>query len=162
MISSVSASLNPAGASLSELSICNATSAKLRAGREAAPAKITSSMPPPRMAVGRFSPMTQRSASSRFDLPQPLGPTTPVRPCAICRSVGSTKLLKPVSLSLVNCKGTSGHDSCVTGNVTGGRGSCQLQTPQCGWLGQVIHKIYVELADSCVDFGSTFATARPL
>ena len=59
----------------------SATSAKLRApGGVAAPAKITSSIPPPRMAVGRFSPMTQRSASSRFDLPQPFGPTTPVSP----------------------------------------------------------------------------------
>jgi hypothetical protein len=47
------------------------------------------------MAVGRFSPITQRSASSRLDLPQPFGPTTPVSPSAITRSVGSTKLLNP-------------------------------------------------------------------
>ena len=95
VMSRLSLSLNAAGASRSPLSMISATSAKLRAGRVAVPAKITSSIPPPRIAVGRFSPMTQRKASSRLDLPQPLGPTTPVRPSAITKSVGSTKLLKP-------------------------------------------------------------------
>src|SRR5712692_2022382 len=42
------------------------------------------------------SPMTQRSASTRFDLPQPFGPTTPVKPGSIRKSVGSTKDLKPI------------------------------------------------------------------
>ena len=32
------------------------------------------------MLLCEVSPITQRSASSRFDLPQPLGPTTPVSP----------------------------------------------------------------------------------
>ena len=95
MISIVSASLKPDGARRSELSRCSATSAKCRAPRVAAPLKITSSIPPPRMAEGRFSPITQRNASNRFDLPQPFGPTTPVSPSWITRSVGSTKLLKP-------------------------------------------------------------------
>jgi hypothetical protein len=94
--------VEPGGRQALALSIWTCTSAKLRAGRVAAPAKITSSMPSPRMAVGRFSPITQRSASSRFDLPQPFGPTTPVRPSAMTRSVGSTKDLKPLSLSLLN------------------------------------------------------------
>src|ERR1700754_2365008 len=75
------------------------TSAKSRCGRVAVPAKITSSMPPPRNDLGLDSPMAQRSASRRFDLPQPLGPTTPVRPGSILSSAGSTKLLKPLSLS---------------------------------------------------------------
>ncbi len=43
-------------------------------------AKITASMPPPRIDLGLDSPITQRIASSRFDLPQPLGPTMPVSP----------------------------------------------------------------------------------
>ena len=34
-------------------------------------------------------------ASTRFDLPQPFGPTTPVRPGSIMKSVGSTNDLKP-------------------------------------------------------------------
>jgi hypothetical protein len=65
----------------------------------AVPAKITSSMPPPRIDLAELSPMTQRIASSRLDLPQPLGPTTPVSPGSMRSSAGSTKLLKPLSLS---------------------------------------------------------------
>src|SRR6056297_3642179 len=118
------------------------TSAKLRAGRDAAPAKITSSMPLPRIALGRFSPMTQRSASSRFDLPQPLGPTMPVSPSATTRSVGSTKLLKPVSLSLVKRKtGLLLHDSGLGPNVTVRRTGCQRQSPPYGLACPLIHKI---------------------
>src|SRR5437868_3263434 len=48
------------------------------------------------------SPITQRSASTRFDLPQPFGPTTPVRPGSIRKSVGSTKDLNPISRSRVS------------------------------------------------------------
>ena len=43
--------------------------------------------------------MTQRSASTRFDLPQPLGPTMPVSPFSIGTSVGSTNDLKPMMRS---------------------------------------------------------------
>ena len=75
------------------------TSAKSRGGRVAVPAKMTSSMPPPRSDLGLDSPIAQRIASSRLDLPQPLGPTTPVRPGSIRSSAGSTKLLKPLSFS---------------------------------------------------------------
>jgi len=46
--------------------------------------------------------MTQRTASTRFDLPQPLGPTTPVKPGSIAKSVGSTKDLKPIRRSRVS------------------------------------------------------------
>ena len=60
---------------------------------------MTSSIPPPRSDLGLLSPIAQRIASSRLDLPQPLGPTTPVRPGSMRSSAGSTKLLNPVSLS---------------------------------------------------------------
>ena len=76
------------------------TSAKSRGGREAVPAKITSSIPAPRIDLALLSPITQRMASSRLDFPQPLGPTIPVRPDSIRNSAGSTKLLKPTSFSL--------------------------------------------------------------
>ena len=46
--------------------------------------------------------MTQRTASTRLDLPQPFGPTTPVRPGSISKSVGSTKDLKPIRRSRVS------------------------------------------------------------
>src|SRR3954464_13011937 len=52
-------------------------------------------MPEARMLLCEVSPMTQRSASTRFDLPQPFGPTTPVSPGSMMKSVGSTKDLKP-------------------------------------------------------------------
>jgi hypothetical protein len=60
-------------------------------------------MSPPRMRRAEVSPMTQRSASTRFDLPQPFGPTMPVIPGAISRSSGSTKDLKPARRRRVNC-----------------------------------------------------------
>ena len=47
--------------------------------------------------------MTHRKASSRLDLPQPFGPTTPVSPGSIRSSVGSTNDLKPINLSLLMC-----------------------------------------------------------
>ena len=75
----------------------------LRAGRFAVPPKITSSISPPRICLADVSPITQRSASTRFDLPQPFGPTTPVMPGSMISSVGSTKDLNPVTRSLVKC-----------------------------------------------------------
>src|SRR3546814_20318392 len=39
----------------------------------------------PRIDRALFSPIAQRSASSRFDLPQPLGPTIPVSPRSMRR-----------------------------------------------------------------------------
>src|SRR6266850_1228080 len=92
----VSESLNAAGARLSELLSTSPTSALLREGRRPEPEKITSSMPEARMFLKELSPITQRRASTRFDLPQPFGPTTPVNPGSITKSVGSTKDLNPI------------------------------------------------------------------
>src|SRR5436190_18864617 len=93
-----SLSLRPSSPGASSSSSID-TSAKSRGARVAVPAKITSSMPPPRSDFGLDSPIAQRIASRRLDLPQPLGPTTPVRPPSILSSHASTKLLKPLSLS---------------------------------------------------------------
>ncbi len=103
--SSRSASFQPAGAVRVELSMTSETSAVLRAGRPPEPLKITSSMAEARMDLNEVSPITQRMASTRFDLPQPFGPTTPVSPGSITNSVGSTKLLKPTMRSFSNCMG---------------------------------------------------------
>ena len=75
------------------------TSAKSRGGRDEVPAKITSSMPPPRSDLARDSPMIQRIASSRLDLPQPFGPTTPVSPGSILQFGRLDEAFEPVSLS---------------------------------------------------------------
>ena len=101
-MSSVSCSLNWVGASCFSLSIWIATSAVLRGGRLLLPAKITSSISAARIDLCDVSPITQRSASTRFDLPQPFGPTTPVRPGSIRKSVGSTKDLNPIRRSRVS------------------------------------------------------------
>src|SRR5216683_6594976 len=104
----VSSSLKAAGAERSELSSTSTISAALRAGRLLVPEKMTSSISAARMALCELSPITQRSASTMFDLPQPFGPTTPVSPGSIRNSEGSTKDLKPISLSLLNCIQGSG------------------------------------------------------
>ncbi len=104
--STMSSPLYSAGAWRLELSMKIVTSAVLRAGRWAVPEKITSSMAAARMLLWEVSPITQRSASSRFDLPQPLGPTTPVRPFSTGSSVGSTNDLKPRSRSRLMCMAT--------------------------------------------------------
>src|SRR5262249_33209217 len=100
--SSVSTPLNWAGALRSELSIPIATSAMLRGGRELLPEKITSSMSAARIALCDASPITQRKASTRLDLPHPLGPTTPVKPGSIRKSVGSTNDLNPTRRNRVS------------------------------------------------------------
>src|SRR3984893_2321938 len=58
------------------------------------------------------SPIAQRSASTRLDLPQPFGPTTPVRPGSIMKSVGSTNDLKPWRRRRVSFME---HDSLMAG-----------------------------------------------
>src|SRR5262249_15741417 len=100
--SSVSCSLNWAGALRARLSVWIATSALLRPGRLLVPEKMTPSMSAARSDLCEVSPIAQRSASTRFDLPQPFGPTTPVSPGSIRKSVGSTKDLKPSRRSRVS------------------------------------------------------------
>src|SRR5580693_8603806 len=66
------------------------------------PLNTTSAMLSPRRCLADSSPITQRTASITFDLPQPFGPTTPVRLLGKLIWVGSTKDLKPASLILVS------------------------------------------------------------
>ncbi len=93
--SSSAASWNGAGASPCVCSSRSVTSAMLRLGRAPVPAKITSSISPPRSDFAEASPIAQRSASTTLDLPQPFGPTMPVSPGRISRLATSGKLLKP-------------------------------------------------------------------
>ena len=57
------------------LSKTTVTSLRFRAGRVAVPAKMTSSIREVRKVVGACVPNTQWIASTRLDLPEPLGPT---------------------------------------------------------------------------------------
>src|SRR6201987_3630616 len=89
------------GSALSELSIVTVTSARPSGARDDVPAKMTSSILPPRRLLALCSPITQVSASTTFDFPDPLGPTTHVMPGSKRRVVGEAKDLKPFSVRLL-------------------------------------------------------------
>ena len=61
---------------------------------------MTSSILPPRSVLAPCSPMTQASASTTLDLPDPLGPTMQVTPGSNAKVVGCAKDLKPLSVRL--------------------------------------------------------------
>ena len=80
----------------SELSMVMLTSARPKAGRLAVPAKMTSSIFWERTDFGDWAPSTQAMASTTFDLPDPLGPTTTVTPGSSAIGVLSANDLKPL------------------------------------------------------------------
>src|SRR3954451_23367050 len=82
------------------------TSARPNAGRPAVPAKMTSSILPPRRLLAPCSPSTQAMASTTLDLPDPFGPTTAVMPGSRRRVVADAKDLKPLSVRLDRCTGS--------------------------------------------------------
>ena len=87
----------------SALSSVSRTCAKPMAPRRRVPPKITSSiLPAARSWRELVSPSTQRTASERLDLPEPLGPTTPVTPASNRIFTLSGKLLKPWISSSLN------------------------------------------------------------
>src|SRR5688572_24079449 len=77
------------------------TSARPSGGRPDVPAKMTSSILPPRRDLAPCSPMTQARASTTLDLPEPLGPTTHVMPVSNWRVVEDAKDLNPRSVRLL-------------------------------------------------------------
>src|SRR5215203_7496685 len=88
------------GSAPSLLSIVSSTSARPSGGRPDVPAKMTSSILPPRRDFAPCSPMTHASASTTLDLPEPLGPTTQVMPGSSCRVVDEAKDLNPFRVRL--------------------------------------------------------------
>src|SRR6266852_3518775 len=83
------------GSAPSLLSMVRVTSARPSGGREAVPAKTTSSILPPRRVFTPCSPITQEKASTTLDLPDPLGPTMQVIPGSKRRVVAEANDLKP-------------------------------------------------------------------
>ena len=79
----------------SELSKTNSTEACPTGFRLPEPLKITSVIDSPRNCFAELSPMTQRTASIMFDLPQPFGPTIADKLLGNTTVVVSTKDLKP-------------------------------------------------------------------
>src|ERR1044071_4786637 len=86
----------------SELANPSSTEAVPTGLRELEPLNTTSAIESPRRCFAEISPITQRTASMMLDLPQPLGPTTPIRLLGKLTAVGSTKDLKPASLILLS------------------------------------------------------------
>src|ERR1700733_3903707 len=76
----------------------SATSARPRGARFVVPAKMTSSILPPRRLFAPCSPITQDKASTTLDLPEPLGPTTQVMPGSRRSVVEEANDLKPRSV----------------------------------------------------------------
>src|SRR6478609_6491332 len=73
-------------------------------GRPEVPAKMTSSILPPRSVLAPCSPITQDSASTTLDLPEPLGPTTAVTPGSNSNVVAEANDLNPRTVRLLRCK----------------------------------------------------------
>src|SRR5690348_2733000 len=107
------------GRAPSELSMVRETSARPSGGRPVVPAKITSSILPPRRLLAPCSPMTQERASTTLDLPEPLGPTTQVIPGSKRKVVAEAKDLNPRKVRFFRCTLRSPpllcYRSCATG-----------------------------------------------
>src|ERR1700760_1857471 len=86
------------GRAPSLLSMVSATSARPSGARLVVPAKMTSSILPPRRLFAPCSPMTHERASTTLDLPDPLGPTTQVIPGSRRSAVEEANDLKPRSV----------------------------------------------------------------
>src|SRR5919106_1765593 len=83
------------------------TSARPSGARPEVPAKITSSILPPRSAFAPCSPSTQAMASTTLLLPEPFGPTTQVMPGSKRRVVAEANDLNPLSVRLFKCTASS-------------------------------------------------------
>src|SRR6478672_13032652 len=89
------------GSAPSVLSMVRSTSARPRGGRPDVPAKMTSSILPPRRLLAPCSPITHARASTTLDLPEPLGPTMQVMPGSSRIDVAEAKDLKPRRVRLL-------------------------------------------------------------
>src|SRR5690606_23417854 len=93
------------GSAPSLLSIVIDTSARPRGARPEVPAKMTSSIFPPRRLLAPCSPITQASASTTLDLPEPLGPTMQVMPGSRRKVVDEANDLNPLRVRLLTYTG---------------------------------------------------------
>src|SRR6478736_9119725 len=88
------------GSAPSALSMVRTTSARPSGGRPEVPAKMTSSILPPRSDLAPCSPITHARASTTLDLPEPLGPTMQVMPGSSWSVVDDAKDLNPLRVRL--------------------------------------------------------------
>ena len=100
-------SVNSIGSVPDVLSIVTETSARPSGARPEVPAKITSSIFPPRSDFAPCSPITQERASTTFDFPEPFGPTTQVMPGSKLSEVAEAKDLNPLRVILFKYTGAT-------------------------------------------------------
>src|SRR3954471_14759360 len=81
--------------------IVSRTSARPSGARPEVPAKMTSSILPPRSDLAPCSPITQLSASTTLDFPEPFGPTTQVIPGSKLSVVADANDLNPRRVRLL-------------------------------------------------------------
>src|SRR3712207_2966741 len=93
-----------------------ATSARPSGARPDVPAKMTSSILPPRRLLAPCSPITQARASTTLDLPEPLGPTMQVMPGSSCMVVEDAKDLNPLRVRLFRYNAGSSPSGSGTEN----------------------------------------------
>ena len=93
------------GRAPSALSMVSDTCARPSGWRPDVPAKMTSSIFPPRSVLAPCSPITQASASTTLDFPEPFGPTTAVTPGSNSKVVADAKDLKPRMVRVFRCTG---------------------------------------------------------
>ena len=120
------------GSAPSALSIVSCTSARPSGPRVAVPAKMTSSILPPRRVFAPCSPMTQASASTTFDLPEPFGPTMHVTPGSKAKAVGWANDLNPLSVTLFRCMRCVLQLGRLSPYATRGGASCRAGEPRTG------------------------------
>lgn len=107
-------SANSIGNAPSLLSIVRLTSARPRAERPSGPvvpAKMTSSIFPPRRLFALDSPITQVRASSTLDFPDPFGPTTHVIPGCSRSVVAEANDLNPLRVRVFRCTGQEPNEA---------------------------------------------------
>src|SRR3712207_6382101 len=112
------------GSAPSALSMVSVTSARPSGARPAVPAKMTSSIFPPRSALAPCSPSTHAMASTTLDLPEPFGPTTQVMPGSSRSVVAEAKDLNPFTVRLLRCtdlRGSAGGRLLGAGYPQAGR-----------------------------------------
>src|SRR5258708_24199976 len=93
------------------------TSARPSAARPEVPAETTSSILPPRSGLAACWPMTHESASTMFDLPDPLGPTTHVIPGSKRSVVAEAKDLNPRSVRVFRYTACSPHQPVLVASL---------------------------------------------
>src|SRR6187200_3443739 len=101
MVREIVTSAYSIGSAPSVLSIVRATSARPSGARPDVPAKMTSSILPPRRLLAPCSPMTQARASTTLDLPEPFGPTMQVMPGSSRSEVADANDLNPRRVRLL-------------------------------------------------------------